>query len=353
MIVFDGHNDTLTHLSRKEKDPVQAFIQGTDKGHVDLPRARAGKLAGAFFAIFTPPPAESPEQDSMYGLEFTDDGYIMSERSPIDPDYAQQFTDTIITQARQIEASANGQVEIVSDYARLQTCIETDVFAMLLHMEGAEAIRPDLSNLPDYVAQGVRSIGPVWSRRNAFGYGVPFRFPGTPDIGPGLTDAGKVLIHRCNELGVMVDLAHINLAGFRDVAAISSAPLVVTHADVHAICPSTRNLTNEQIDTIADSGGVIGVNFETLNTHPQSRIDHDVPVTQVTAHINYIARRVGVDHVAFGSDFDGADMPDSIRDVTGLQNVVAALEQHGYSHTDVEKITCRNWLRVIEATWQL
>jgi len=106
VIVFDGHNDTLTHLRREENDPVQAFIHGTDKGHLDLPRARSRKLVGTFFAIFTPPPLDSPERDSMHGLEFTNDGYIVSERSPVDSDYARRFTDEIITQARQIEASA-------------------------------------------------------------------------------------------------------------------------------------------------------------------------------------------------------------------------------------------------------
>lgn len=276
----------------------------------------------------------------------------MTERSPIAPDYARRFTRQMITHARTIEAHSGGKVEIVSDYSRLQACLEVGVFAMLLHIEGAEAIRPALSNLREFVENGVRSIGLVWSRRNVFGCGVPFRFPGTPDTGPGLTSAGKQLVKKCNELGIIIDLSHINLAGFRDVAAISSAPLVVTHADVHAICPSTRNLTDEQIDTIAESGGVIGINFETLNTHPQSQIDRDVPLTQVTAHIDYIVRRVGVDHVAFGSDFDGAEMPATIGDVSGLPRLVAALARQGYSQADIEKITSQNWLRVIEATWQ-
>src|SRR5690606_28026338 len=140
---------------------------------------------------------------------------------------------------------------------------------MVLALEGAEAIRVDLSNLASWYDRGVRSLGLVWSRPNVFGEGVPFRFPHGPDTGAGLTGAGKALVEACNALGILVDLAHLNEQGFRDVAALSRAPLVVTHADVHAICPSTRNLTDAQIDAVAASGGVIGINFETGNTHPR------------------------------------------------------------------------------------
>jgi len=82
------------------------------------------------------------------------------------------------------------------------------IMAALLHIEGAEAIAPDLSNLDHYYQQGLRSIGPVWSRSNAFGHGVPFDFPGSPDQGTGLTQAGKNLIRACDEMGIMIDLSH-------------------------------------------------------------------------------------------------------------------------------------------------
>ncbi len=167
--------------------------------------------------------------------------------------------------------------------------------------------------------------------------GVPFRFPHSPDTGTGLTDAGTALVKACNNLGIMVDLAHLNERGFFDVAAISSAPLVVTHADVYAICPSTRNLTDDQIDAVAASGGVIGINFEPINTHPQASIDQDVPLTQITAHIDYIADRVGIDHVAFGSDFDGADMPRALKDTSWFTRPNRAIAASGLRSTGAGK----------------
>ncbi len=351
-LVFDGHNDTLTNLLNAEGDKKRSFFEASSIGHIDLPRARQGGLAGGFFAIFTRPPADSPEVDPMYGITFTDNGYILSERSPIDPAYAQRYTDSVIDFAYQLEAESKGQVKIITAYEQLEQPLDQNSLSMVFALEGAEAINADLSNLEDYYNKGIRSIGLVWSRPNAFGYGVPFRFPASPDIGSGLTDAGKNLVKACNQLGILIDLAHLNEQGFRDVAALSTAPLVVTHADVYSICPSTRNLTDTQVDLVAASGGVIGINFEAMNTHPQSSIEQDVPLTQITAHIDYIVNRVGIDHVAFGSDFDGADMPNDLSDVRGLPKLLDTLRNTGYDEPSLEKLAYRNWLRVIKATWK-
>ncbi len=347
--IFDGHNDTLT---RFYEHPERSFFDENDTGHLDLPRARKGGLSGGLFAIFTEPPPGSPERDPMYGTTFTENGYIVAERSPVDQAYAEQYTNEVIKFAYKLEAQANGKIWIVSNYGELEQKLAQGILTILLHLEGAEAIQPNLNNLEFYKLEGVRSIGLVWSRPNVFGYGVPFRFPGSPDIGDGLTDAGKALVRECNQLGIMVDLAHLNEKGFFDVARISDAPLVVTHADVHAICPSTRNLTDAQIDAVGASGGVIGINFETGNTHPQSSFDADVPLSQITRHIDYIAKRIGIDHVAFGSDFDGADMPASLKDAAGLPALIEQLRNDGYDQNAIEKIAYKNWLRVFKATWK-
>src|SRR4029077_5900166 len=122
-------------------------------------------------------------------------------------------------------------------------------------------IDPGLESLEMWHAAGLRSLGPVWSRPNAFAHGVPFVFPCCPDTGPGLTSAGAELVRRCSELGIAVDLSHINEAGFWDVARLDVGPLTVSHAGVHAISPGSRNLTDAQIDAVAASGGIIGVVF--------------------------------------------------------------------------------------------
>ena len=352
MKVFDGHNDTLLRLHQSESDKELAFFRENESGHIDLPRAKRGKLAGGLFAIFTPPPPSSPERDPFYGLTFTEDGYVVSERSRLEQGYAQGLTDSVIDVAYRLENQSVGQVKIVKSFAELEAAFEQETFAMVLHIEGAEAIKADLSNLEMYYDKGVRSLGLVWSRPNVFGNGVPFMFPHSPDTGEGLSEAGKELVRACNEMGILIDLAHINEKGFRDVAEVSNAPLVVSHADVYAICPSTRNLTDEQIDAVGQSGGVIGINFETLNTHPQSSIEKDVPLTQITDHIDYIVSRIGINHVAFGSDFDGADMPNGIKDAAGLPNLIHALRDGGYDNEAIEKIAYKNWFRVLEASWK-
>ncbi|HEX2621145.1 MAG TPA: dipeptidase, partial [Phototrophicaceae bacterium] len=340
------------HLYQPEAGKHHTFFEASSIGQLDLPRARQGDLAGGLFAIFTPPPPDSPELDPYYGLSFTDTGYSLAPRSPIEQPYAQTYTDAVLDFACHLESESDGAVKIVRTFAGLEACFLQQMFAMVLHLEGAEAIKPDLSNLDHYYQRGVRSLGLVWSRPNAFGHGVPFAFPQSPDTGQGLTDAGSALVRACNDAGIMIDLAHLNENGFFDVAKISTAPLVVTHADVYAICPSTRNLTDREIDAVGASGGVIGINFEAMNTHPESRIDTHVPLTQITRHIEYVANRIGIDHVAFGSDFDGASTPDELKDVTGLPRLISTLQECGYNQDEIEKIAYRNWFRVLQATWK-
>jgi membrane dipeptidase len=172
----------------------------------------------------------------------------------------------------------------------------------IVHMEGAEPLAPDLSDLERWYERGLRSVGLVWSRPNAFAEGVPFRFPSTPDTGAGLTDAGRELVRACNRLGILVDLSHLNEAGFWDVQGISDAPLVATHSNAHALCPASRNLTDPQLDAIRDSGGVVGVNFAAGFLREDGHHDAATPIAEILRHIDYLVARMGIDHVAFGSD---------------------------------------------------
>ncbi len=350
--VFDGHNDTLTHLYLPEKGGGGSFFRRSESGHVDLPRAKEGGLIGAVFAIFTPPPETSKERDPYYGLTVTEDGYAVSPRSPVDFEYARGFTDSVVEFLYQIEAQSEGRVGVVRSWGDIERNLQEGTLSAVLHFEGAAAIRPDLGNLEAYHARGLRSLGLTWSRPNAFGYGVPYRFPHSPDTGPGLTVAGKELVRACNRLGIVVDLAHINEKGFWDVARLSGHPLVVSHAGVHALCPSTRNLTDEQLDAVGESDGVVGIIFEPTNIGHEGRPEPDMPLGEIVRHIDYVARRIGVDHVAFGSDFDGADMPQALPDVTGLPRLIRALRGQGYDDDALEKIACKNWFRVFRDTWR-
>jgi membrane dipeptidase len=225
------------------------------------------------------------------------------------------------------------------------------VFAAVLHIEGCEPIDADLAALETFHAAGVRSLGPVWSRPNIFGHGVPFAYPMGPDTGPGLTDAGFELVRACNRLGILVDLAHLTERGFWDVARTTDQPLLASHSNAYALSPVARNLTDRQLDAIAESCGLVGLNFATTMLRPDGREDARTPVSALAQHVRYLVDRIGVECVAIGSDFDGATIPDGIRDASGLQALVITLAASGFSADDLARICRENWLRVLGRAW--
>ena len=190
----------------------------------------------------------------------------------------------------------------------------------------------------------------VWSRNNIFAEGAPFKFPGGPDVGGGLTEAGRRFVKECNALGVVIDLSHLNEAGFNDVAAISDAPLVATHSNVHALCPSPRNLTDRQLHVIRDSGGVVGLNFAAAFLRADGQMAPDFGTDLMIRHLDHLLEHLGEDGVAIGSDFDGASISDQIVDCAGLPVLRQAMNDAGYGNELMGKICHGNWLRVLKAT---
>jgi membrane dipeptidase len=221
----------------------------------------------------------------------------------------------------------------------------------VLHFEGAEPIDAGLESLEHWYAAGLRSLGPVWSRPTAFGHGVPFMFPAHPDTGPGLTAAGHELVRRCAELGILVDLSHLNEAGFWDVARLDVGPLVASHSGAHALCGSSRNLTDGQLDAIANSGGLVGIVYACLFLRPDGADEADTPLDLIARHAAYVAERIGVEHVALGSDFDGATIPDELRDVAGVPKLLEALRDAGFGEDELRAIAWDNWRRILGACW--
>ena len=348
-LVFDGHNDTVLHLLHEDRGKGRTFFERSDNGHIDFPRAKEGGFAGGFFAMFVPNPKK--EYDTMK---------MLREKNPADVplppalklDYAQKQAFSMMRTLFDIEKESDGKVTIARTVADLENAIENDVLAMILHFEGAEAIDTNLNALEVFYQAGLRSLGPVWSRPNNFATGVPFRFNITPDIGDGLTDAGKALVKACNELGIMIDLSHLNEKGFWDVAKISDAPLVATHSNVHALCPTPRNLTDKQLDAVKASDGIVGLNFACGFLREDGKHDADTPIATMVKHIDYLVERLGIDRVAIGSDYDGATIPEEIKDVAGLPKLMSALKKSGYDDESLKKIGYLNWHRVLRKTWK-
>ncbi len=345
--VFDGHNDVLLRLWRNQQagsDPVAEFRDGVESGHIDLPRARRGGLAGGLCAIYIPNPGEmrlrEPDEQGHYQTPLSE---------PIERRSSMDVALGMASIALQLDRA--GAWRLCRTGAEIDRAVADNAFAAVMHMEGCEAIDTDLEALDVFYAAGLRSLGLVWSRNNAFGHGVPFAFPMSPDTGPGLTEAGFELVRACNELGILIDLSHITEKGFWDVAKVSDQPLIASHSNVHAITPVARNLTDRQLDAIKASNGLVGLNFAVTMLREDGRDNADTPMSDLVRHIDYFVDRLGIDGVALGSDFDGAGIPAKIGDAAGLQNLVTALASAGYGAAELKKICSANWLRVLRQAW--
>ena len=354
VIIFDGHNDALLRLHLRGG----SFFERVEGAQLDMPRAREGGFGGGFFAVFVPPkaPAKPAAGDDQGGQarRAAMAAFASLDSMPPTPDLATAQRAAIGAMAVlfRLEAESAGQVAVVRTVAELVRCLEAGILAAILHFEGAEAIDPGLDALEVFYQSGLRSLGPVWSRPNAFAHGVPFAFPSSPDTGPGLTEAGRDLVRACNRLGIMIDLSHLNEQGFWDVAGLSTAPLVATHSNAHAISPGARNLTDRQLAAIRDSDGMVGVNFHVGFLREDGGEDKDTPLSTVVRHVDYLVEHLGIDRVGFGSDFDGATMPAELGDAAALPKLVGALRASGYDEESLAKLGHRNWLRVLGKTWK-
>jgi membrane dipeptidase len=337
--VFDGHNDAIT------REDHALLVSGRPDGHLDLPRMSQAGLRGAIFAVCAP-----SEQERGNPLP-RDDGVIEFELAAEVPhrDAAAFATSAA---SRLLKLESDGHLRIARTVDDLDAAVADDgPPAAVMHFEGAEAIDPDLESLVLWHAVGLRSLGPVWSRPNRFGHGVPFISPSSPDTGLGLTRAGRQLIERCAELGILIDLSHLNEAGFWDIARLQAGPLVASHAAAHQLCATSRNLTDEQLDAIGQTHGLVGIVFAVPFLRPDFAEDPDTPLELIARHAAYVAERIGVEHVALGSDFDGATVPASVGGVQGIPHVLDALGDAGFSDEEIDQIAWGNWRRVLGAWW--
>ncbi|HUF86327.1 MAG TPA: membrane dipeptidase [Thermohalobaculum sp.] len=338
--VFDGHNDTILKLERAaRRGEALDFASGAEDLDIDLPRARAAGFAGGFFAMFTPA---------------LDGGEIVSfdrgdprRYAPVERPAALDFTLAMFARLRRLAAELPDDVALCSSAAEIGNAMDEGRIAILPHVEGAECIDTDLNALEVLHAAGLRSLGLVWSRPNAFAIGAPIYADESHEAEAGLTDAGRALVRECAALGVMIDLSHLNAGGFWEVARMEAAPLVATHSNAHALSPCPRNLTDDQLRAVAGSGGVVGLNFNAAFLRADCADNPDVPLATLLRHIDHLLGILGEEGVALGSDFDGCTLPAEIADVGGLPRLVAAMRQAGYGEELIGKICRRNWLELL------
>jgi len=339
MQVFDGHNDVLSRLWCAGGDPVARFER--DEGHINRPGAARGGFAGGLFALF------SPQRRAPYDFRGFRGG-TMPLSTPVEQPTALQSVIAEIGVAQRLDAA--GLIRLCTDVAGIEAAMAAGGIAAVLHLEGAECIDPELLVLDALYGMGLRSLGPVWSRPTLWGEGVPFGYGRNGDTGPGLTEDGRRLIARCAELRMLVDTSHLTLKGFDDIAAMG-LPMVATHSNAWDICPSTRNLTREQLRTIGETGGMAGLNFATVFLSQPGWDTGRAGIDDCLRQLDAMIEGAGEDHVGLGSDFDGAPLPQGMESCADLPVLVAAMEAHGFGADLVAKLCHGNWLALLRRVW--
>ncbi|MFN4181135.1 MAG: dipeptidase [Candidatus Paceibacteria bacterium] len=237
----------------------------------------------------------------------------------------------------ELETKSAGKMKIIRTKTDLETVLDTDgMLGLVLLAEDAVGI--SLDNIEGFYAKGLRMIGPVWNRDNQYGGGT--------DTDNGITEDGKKLLIKMEELGIMLDTAHMNKTLFSDAMQCFNGKVFNSHTCTLALNPHRRNLDDSQLKEVANRGGVLGVAFvpEFLN----KRVE-DATLADVVAHIKHAVEVCGVDHVAFGSDFDGMSWPQyvpEIKDTSEYINLIKELEKI-YSAEEVEKIIFSNWKKFL------
>lgn len=339
-LVFDGHNDALGRLWCGSHDPVADFARPI--GHVNVPMAQAGGLGGGFFALYSP---QKREPFDFANFDPADFGQPLP--TPLDAGHALEAAIGQAGLAHQLQAA--GHLTICTNAETLARSFVGGSLACVLHLEGADCIGADLLALDALYALGLRSLGLVWSRPTIFGEGVPFQFEHDGDTGPGLTHDGKRLVARCAQLGLIVDTSHLTMKGVHDVAE-AGLPIVATHSNAFEVCRTTRNLTDDQLCVVQQTGGMVGLNFGTIFLDEAGWKTGRSTIDACLRQLDHMIAIAGEDHVGLGSDFDGAPMPDGLGTSADLPSLIEAMRQYGYGEALIAKLCNENWLSFLGQT---
>ncbi len=311
MYVFDAHVDTLMRMVDQG-----VTLDKLSGGHVCLRRMQKAGVSAQVFAVFIEP-------NYRWGLALHQALRMI-----------ESMWESVRTLPREL-----GMVENIGHLRRFRS---EGRLACLLSLEGGEPLQGEISHLHTFYRLGVRGLTLTWNNRNDLADGVAESNP------HGLSDFGRLVVESMNELGMLVDVSHLAEPGFWDVVRVCKKPFIASHSNAHSVCRHRRNLSDDQIRAVADSGGVIGVNF-----HPSFLINSGrlhAGVDDVIQQIRYLVRVAGSDSVGLGSDYDGiASTPEGLQDISRLPLVAERLEHVGYGDRIVAKIMGENLYRVFES----
>jgi membrane dipeptidase len=354
-IVVDTHADTTQRLLDNNFD----LALRDSRGSIDIPRLREGGISAIFFAVWIPSRVQGPPAAQR----------ALAQLNAVREHVRQHPADLILATSAEEIRTAHREGKI----------------AILIGIEGGQMINCDLAVLAKFAAMGARYMTLTHSGNVEWADSS-----GDAPVHHGLTAFGKKVIHEMNLLGLLVDISHISDKTFRDVLAVSQAPVFASHSSCRALCDAPRNLSDEMIRALAAKGGVIQINYhvgflsqefrdaeknnprinDAIAAEVQNRccgneglelIEGDrltrefvlrgqlprVGWSKIIEHLDHALQLVGPEHVGLGSDFDGANMPFGMEDATQVPKITDALLDKGYSEDDVKKILGENTLRVM------
>jgi len=360
-IMVDSHNDILTACIEK-KVSMDNDLKG--KTHSDLKRFKEGGVDVQIFSVWCDGKKENPYA------------------------YANREMDTLDA----VVSRNPGKIVIVRNQRELKKAVKEKKLAAMFGVEGGHMIEDNLDNLNKLYERGTRYMTLTWNNSTTWATSALDETTKKDSLArthKGLTDFGKQVVKRMNELGMMVDLSHVGEQTFWDAINTTTKPVIVSHSNAYALCPIFRNLKDEQIIAVGKNGGVIDLNFyagfvdstnktkenqfarahkKELDSLKQAGMQAEYaltvisekypaevqaarpPLSMLIDHLDYIVKLAGVDHVGLGSDFDGINSaPQQLDDVTCYPVITKALVERGYSKKDITKILGGNILRVLKA----
>ena len=365
-ILADSHNDILTACIEKRVS-MDNDLKG--RTHSDLKRFKEGGVDVQIFSVWCDGNKENPFAWANREMDTLD---AVVSRNP-------------------------DKIVITRNYRELKQAIRNKKLAAMFGVEGGHMIEDNLDNLNKLYERGTRYMTLTWNNSTSWATSAMYETSTPPQPSPdgvgerkkGLTDFGKQVVKRMNELGMIVDLSHVGEQTFWDAINTTTKPVIASHSNAYALCPVFRNLKDEQIKAVGKNGGVIDLNFysgfvdstfrnkevkfallhaKELDSLKKTGVQQEYaltiisekyasevqtarpPLSMLLDHLDYIVKLAGVDHVGIGSDFDGiSSPPQQLDDVTSYPLITKALLERGYSKKEVTKILGGNILRVLKA----
>ncbi len=352
-IIIDGHVDIPYRLNNEMED----ISQRTDGGDFDYPRAKEGGLNAPFMSIYVP--AEKEEEGT--AKEFADNSIDMVEKFAVDwPD----------------------KFAVATSVADVRSQFEEGLISLPMGMENGAPISGDLANVEYFFNRGIRYITLTHSKNNH----VSDSSFDTEKKWNGLSPFGKEVVAEMNRVGIMIDVSHISDVAFYQVMELTKAPVIASHSSCRYFTPGwMRNMGDDMLTELAKNGGLIQINFgsaflveelrkkweelwmaaaqyaqenslsmgdakvdEYMNKYRKEHSIGYADISDVMKHIDHVVQLIGVNHVGFGSDFDGVgdSLPTGMKDVSMYPNIIYELLKKGYSDKDIKKICSGNVLRV-------